>query len=229
MSIKRGFALAVMLAVAVGLVVGLPALFVSKVSGPIRMATAPAIERTRPVGAFEKVVVEDSIDVQLKVSDDPSGTLRVRGSESVLDDLVTEVVDGTLYVRYKNDKPRFGSPDVFVETKGVTSFEIKGSGDAILTGLRGPAFAALIGGSGTIEASGTVDKVTLAIDGSGDIDAGDLNAKDATVTVSGSGDIDVGEVAKSLQATVGGSGDVTYGGEPTVTMNVSGSGSVDRR
>jgi hypothetical protein len=228
-SIKRGLALAVMLAIAVGLVVGLPSLFVSKVAGPLQVATGPSVEETRAVGTFDRIAVEDSIDVQVNVTDAPSGEVRLRGSEAMLADLVTEIVDGVLVVKYKTDKPRFGSPDVFVETKSLVSLDLAGSGDASVVGLRGPSFAAAVAGSGTIAASGTVDKLTIAIDGSGDVEADDLNAKEAVVTLSGSGQIDLGEIAKTLQATVSGSGDVNYGGEPTVTMSVSGSGSVDRR
>jgi hypothetical protein len=65
----------------------------------------------------------------------------------------------------------------------------------------------------------------IAISGSGDLYAENLETRNAEVHVSGSGECKL-FVSGKLQASVSGSGDVYYKGEPVVKAHVSGSGKV---
>ena len=80
-------------------------------------------------------------------------------------------------------------------------------------------------GSGDVDASGRLARLDAEVHGSGDLGLGDVVAQSAAISISGSGDADVHAV-RSLDATVHGSGDVRYTGNPSLTRDVSGSGSV---
>jgi hypothetical protein len=72
-------------------------------------------------------------------------------------------------------------------------------------------------------ASGSVDRLSCEISGSGDIDCNNLDAEDVTAHISGSGTIRAAAY-KSLDVHISGSGKVYYRGNPRITTNISGSG-----
>ena len=87
-------------------------------------------------------------------------------------------------------------------------FEISGSGDARLQGI-----ATALG---------------VAVEGSGAVDARNLDATTADLSVSGSGNLTV-TVNGSARVTVSGSGSVDlYGGAVLERVDISGSGSITR-
>jgi hypothetical protein len=82
-----------------------------------------------------------------------------------------------------------------------------------------------IAGSGDFSASGRADKAGFVVEGSGDVNARDLQARTVAIRIAGSGDAVVC-ASETLQAHVAGSGDVRYCGSPRVEKKVSGSGGV---
>jgi hypothetical protein len=76
--------------------------------------------------------------------------------------------------------------------------------------------------------TGKTENFNSNLNGSGDIDAGDLKAKNAKITVSGSGDSKV-FCSESLHARVSGSGDIEYIGDPKKKdTKVNGSGAISK-
>jgi hypothetical protein len=87
--------------------------------------------------------------------------------------------------------------------------------------------ALTVSGPGVINATGTVEQLTITITGQGSVDANDVVAQNAVVTVTGEGKALVNAV-KTLVATVTGSGSITYQGNPQVQQTVTGGGSVNK-
>ena len=78
-----------------------------------------------------------------------------------------------------------------------------------------------------INVSGSARRVTVSLNGSGNIQCGDLEAQAVDVGLNGSGDVTV-YASQHLGVTIRGSGSVHYRGNPTeVSQSVLGSGSVD--
>jgi putative autotransporter adhesin-like protein len=68
------------------------------------------------------------------------------------------------------------------------------------------------------------------VEGSGDVDARKLEARDVEASIEGSGNIDVHVSGGKLSATVEGSGDVRWSGTASIErVRISGSGEVARR
>jgi hypothetical protein len=185
----------------------------------------PQTSQARDVAAFTRIENRDSVDVRLRAGE----RLRVRvvAGEKVIDDVRTEVHDGTLEISFDHDG--FGGDDVEVDVAvpELTAIEASGSGDIDASGIRADAFEISSDGSADIDVAGTAARLVVGLDGSGDADLTDLAAAEARVTVDGSGDLDV-RADDRLEVEVDGSGDVTYHGDPAVTQRVDGSGDLSR-
>jgi hypothetical protein len=181
----------------------------------------PRTSQTRDVAAFTRVDNRASVDLRLHVGEPQR--VRVRAGEKVIDDVRTEVRDGTLRVTFDHDG--FGGSDVVVEASmpRLTGIEASGSGDIDADGISADAFAVRSDGSADLLLDGAAGRLALDLSGSGDADLAGLAARSARVALSGSGDADV-RARKRLDVALDGSGDVRYHGRPTLVQHVDGSG-----
>ena len=185
----------------------------------------PRTTQTRDVAAFTRIDNSDSVDVRLRVGEPQR--VRVVAGEKVIDDVRTEVRDGTLRVTFDHDG--FGGSDVVVDASvpELTAAEASGSGDIDVAGIDADAFELRSDGSADIALAGTAARLAVDLDGSGDADLADLAAREARVAVGGSGDVEVCADDR-LEVVVDGSGDVRYHGDPALTPRVDGSGDLSR-
>jgi hypothetical protein len=185
----------------------------------------PRTSQTRDVASFTRVDNPGSVDVRLHVG--APQHVEVRAGEKVIDDVRTEVRDGTLRVTFDHDG--FGGDDVIVEASvpRLTRIAASGSGDVDADGVDAAALEISSDGYGDVAVHGTAGRLAVDLDGSGDADLGELTAREAHVTVRGSGDADV-RAGERLEVSVDGSGDVKYHGDPALTKRVDGSGDVSR-
>jgi len=185
----------------------------------------PTTTQTRDVAAFTSIDNRGSVDVRLSVGE--AQRVRVRAGEKVIDDVTTEVRDGTLEVTFDHDG--FGGGDVVVEASvpRLTAIVASGSGDIDVYGIDADALEVRSDGSADIALDGTAARLAVDLNGSGDADLADLTAAEAHVSVRGSGDVTV-RADDRLDVTVDGSGDVRYHGDPALTQHVDGSGDLSR-
>ena len=104
----------------------------------------PRTSQTRDVADFTRIDNPDSVDVRLHVGE--RQRVRVRAGEKVIDDVGTEVRDGTLQLTYDHDG--FGGSGVIVEASVPKRVGIESSG------------------SGDI---GADERLEVDVDGSGDV------------------------------------------------------------
>jgi hypothetical protein len=158
----------------------------------------PPATQTRDVAAFTRIDNPGSVDVRLTVGGPQH--VQVRAGKKVIDDVHTEVRDGTLHVKF--DHHGWGGDDVVVEAsvKQLDGVTADGSGDIDATGIDADEFELRSGGSSDIALAGRAGHLTL--------------------------DVDVR--ADRLDVRVDGSGDVRYHGNPVLSQNVDGSGDLKR-
>jgi hypothetical protein len=185
----------------------------------------PRRTQTRDVAAFTHDESDSSVDVRLHVGE--PRRVRVRAGEKVIDDVATEVRDGTLRVTF--DHSGWGGNDIVVEASvpKLEGIDVSGSGDIEADGIDAETFVVSSGGSADLVLTGTVDALDVEVDGSGNADLADLVARAARVKVRGSGDADV-RADERLDVDVDGSGSVRYHGDPQLSQRVDGSGDVSR-
>jgi hypothetical protein len=193
-------------------------------AGCIGIDAGPTTTENRDVDAFTRIKAEDQVDVELRAGE--PRRVDVRAGEKVIEDVRTEVRDGTLYVSYDGPDIRKGRLLVEVAAPRVQSIGITGSADVFADGLDADALDIRVTGAGDITAHGRAERLTVDISGSGDADLADLAAAEARVELSGAGDADV-RAADRLDADVRGAGDLAYRGDPKLTQDVSGSGEIE--
>jgi hypothetical protein len=193
-------------------------------TGCIGVDAGPTTSQTRDVDAFTRLKAEDEVDVNLRVGE--PRRLRVRAGEKVIDDVRTDVRDGTLYVWYDGPDIREGRLLVEVAAPAVDALAISGASDVWVDGLASDALDIRISGAGDIAADGRVGRLALDISGAGDADLADLTAEEARVELTGSGDADV-HASERLDAEVSGAGDLAYRGDPRLNERITGSGEIE--
>jgi hypothetical protein len=114
---------------------------------------------------------------------------------------------------------------VAVSVPSLDGVELSGAGTVTVDGVASADFLAELPGSGTLEVSGTVQRVTAVLGGAGTLDLHDLVATDGAAQLQGTGTIRVHAIA-TLDATLTGTGTIFYRGKPTVTARNSGTGTV---
>jgi hypothetical protein len=185
----------------------------------------PRISQTRDIDDFTRIENRSSVDVRLRVG--PTQRVEVLAGEKVIDDVSTEVRDGTLEVDFDHDGWGGDDVEVVATVPELTGIDAQGSGDFDVEGVGAKEFELVSDGSSDIELAGTAGRLLVSLDGSGDVDLADLAARDAQVSVDGSGDVDV-RAAGRLDIRLDGSGDIRYHGDPDVTQEVDGSGDLTR-
>ena len=210
-----------------------------------------ADEQTRKVDSFSEISLRISAKVHLTQGEKQN--LEIVAKPSALDEIITEVKDGKLIIRFSS-KDFFWNPfrpgdiTIYITTPEINGLNVSGSGDILAEdGIKTKILDLAVSGSGnirlseltaervqsTISGSGNIllagktaaQDLSVTISGSGNFKGLDFSSDDVTVKVSGSGYAGVG-ANKNLYIRLSGSGNVTYKGTPQIDQSVSGSGSV---
>lgn len=210
-----------------------------------------ADEQTRKVEPFTEISLPIGAKVYLKQGEKQN--LKIEAKSSTLDDLITEVKNGKLIIRFTNkdfgwSSFKSGEITIYVTIPEINGLSVSGSGDIIaedeiktknmdmavsgsgnirLSDLSAEHVKSAISGSGNIFLAGktAAQELSVAVSGSGNFKGLDYSADDVLIKVSGSGKVGIG-ANKKLDVHVSGSGNVTYKGNPQINQSVSGSGSV---
>ena len=203
--------------------------------------------------AFDRVAVEGFADVTLVKGD--TDAISVEGAPDYLRSLRLDVTEGRLTIA--NPHARRWWVDLMGEVKParitLTYRKLNGIGvegaatvradrlatDRLSVSASGATSVRIdeletnelaVTGSGALKMEVTGRAVTqkVRISGAADYRAAKLDSQTATVTVSGAGRVVV-RVQKTLDIAVAGVGSVDYYGDPKVTQDIRGVGSVSRR
>ena len=158
-------------------------------------------------------------------------SLVLEGDAETLRDIKSEVRHGTLVIELSDaarDRGRGSRRPIsaYVTVPALHAVSLSGSGRVQLAGLNGGETAIKLSGSGVIEATGRLDKLSLKISGSGRADLPSLEVGDANIDISGSGDAIVRPTG-NLMVDISGSARVHYVGSPArISTSISGRGTV---
>ena len=202
-------------------------------------------EDVRKLEAFSGI----GIGVHADVYYTPGNTheIRIEGDDRDVDDLITDVEDGFLKIKYENwrikrskvtihvtskelEAVKMSGSGLFDSDEAVTSNEmelaISGSGNIVFKKLEADEVGVKISGSGDVElVSGSADELDLKISGSGKLKAETFEVSEFSASISGSGGARI-TAKEELEVRISGSGSVYYHGNPRVNSTSSGSGKV---
>lgn len=210
-----------------------------------------ADEETRKVDPFTEISLRVGATVHLEQG--AKQNLEIVAKPSAMEELITEVKDGKLIIRFPNKNFFWttfnpGEITIYITTSEINGLGVAGSGDIIAEDeIKSKIIDLAVSGSGNIKLSDlTAERVKTTISGSGNIvlegetPAQDLSvnisgsgnfkglkypADDVTVKVLGSGNVEV-EANNNLYVRMAGSGNVTYKGKPMIDQAITGTGKV---
>jgi hypothetical protein len=203
------------------------------------------VEETREIGAFTRVSHESIGKVIVRTASRPG--LRIRTDDNLLDEIITEVENGTLFIRTRKHVDLRPSDTVTftLETTGLTGISIAGAGSVDASGLRAQSLLLAVSGVGdlfiadvaaevldlvvsgvaSVSLSGTVGLQDITVSGNGNIEALSLESAQATVRVTGLASMAL-HVNRLLDCTISGHATICYAGDPIVRTHIAGSGTV---
>ncbi len=167
---------------------------------------------------------------ELFIDQTGSELVDITADDNLLPYIETRVSDNKLIISIQRNITfsDVGELTYHVTVAELDSLELDGLSNITVDNLNGEALTVNLDGAGSITVSGEVDRQTVEINGAGKYDAANLKSREAVVTHSGAG-LAVVQVSDQLDATLNGIGTVEYIGDPQVTKDVSGLGSVRQR
>ncbi len=191
---------------------------------------ARAADETRSVAPFSAISNSGPVNLHIEVG--KAQSVRVSGSDELVSDLQTEVVDNELRLHMGRDTTHFNrnhdALNVTITVPQLTAFTMGGAGETTITHMSGDRLEVRFGGAGSLKADGAVKNLTMNVGGVGSIDTRELHAETAKVNVGGVGSVKVW-ASNELDASLGGVGSLTYYGDPkTVNTHGGGLGSISK-
>jgi hypothetical protein len=214
---------------------------------PSLRGSGKIISQVRNVGNFKSLSAATSVNVDVTVGSTYEVT--VEADDNVIEFVKTEVVGGTLKVRYADNtnlrnatvtvhvivptlEKLMASSSASITVDGILSstqkidFDVSSSADINAT-VDAPQIEADANSSGDITLKGKTQNLKVKVSSSGEINAEDLLSENTTAEASSSGTAHVHASVK-LDGKANSSGTIKYKGGAAVTKSESSSGSVEK-
>lgn len=184
----------------------------------------PTVKQNLNVSNFEAIGL--GLKATVYVTQGPN-SVSIEAQQNIIDNIKTDVKNGSWNIDFDKRVSNHEKIVINVSMPNITALAIGGSGEIIARSTFNNLgnLSLSIGGSGTIELSGSAKNVDISIAGSGDVKTGGLSVNNCEISIAGSGDAFI-EVNNDLDVSIAGSGDVHYKGTPKVSSSIAGSGSV---
>lgn len=179
--------------------------------------------QTPNVSGVSSVVLNGPGTLIIQQGDNES--YRVEADSNLLSKISTTVSGNTLSISNLNSVSN-GAVKFYVTLKNLNVLTANGGGNSEVTGINTDKLTITLD-NGKMTLVGKTQDLIATINGGGNIDAKDLQSQTATVTINGEGKANV-NVVNTLKAVVNGGGSITYTGNPQVTQQVNGQGSVQQ-
>lgn len=183
----------------------------------------------RNVSEFHAIELAGTLQVEVAVGKPAS--VELTGDADLLDKVSTTVKGGVLVIDTRFPQHDHGDHHMkaFVTAPDLSSIAISGTGAIKVTGIANDSLAISLPGTGAVTATGSTGTLHVKVDGTGQVSAKDLAARDATVEVGGTGQATL-RASQSLEATITGTGSIDVHGRPArIKKSVTGLGSIHVR
>ncbi len=184
--------------------------------------------QSRVLTSFNHISANGLIDLQVTANQSQSVT--VTTDNNIQPYVMLTVNNGTLQISTKRDYQLLPSRpiQVVVSAPKLKSIATAGAVKVSVAKINDKTFGLHCSGYSQTMLAGEVDKVSIGIDGAGEVDARKLEAKEVNLDVTGSGKAMV-SVSKKLNVKISGTGRVTYYGKPPIiNQAVFGDGKIQK-
>lgn len=186
------------------------------------------VTETREVSGFTAVTLQGFGEVI--IDQNGSETLTVTADDNFMEHIFTEVRGDTLFIRNTEGVVFTDVTELtfHIDAAALDSVELSGAGSMNISNLDTDRWQVTLPGAGSITVAGQATEQTVELSGAGSYQAAELVSQEATIKSSGAGSAVV-QVSDSLDVTIDGLGHVEYIGDPEVTQEINGVGSVRQR
>ncbi len=198
-------------------------------TGMSTLGSVDTIKQTRDLEAFTKIRIKGGLSLNVVGGKEQSVSIEV--DEDFVDQLSTEVEDGTLIIdmKKKGKKNRWRGPKVSVTISMQTleSLRVDGAIDGKLSDLNGSDLDISINGAGNLSIAGTCGTLRVKLSGAGNIEGEDFKCKNAYIKLSGAGNVEA-YASEKAEAHLSGIGNIDISGNPKeISKRKGGFGSID--
>jgi hypothetical protein len=191
-----------------------------------RVGSGIAAAQYRQVPPFSCTELAGTNSVTVRIGE--ARAVVVRADENLLDRVTTRVGAGKLTIGDLGSFTARSPMAVEIGTPSLEAVALTGDGIVSVAGAGGNHFTVQLAGTGLVQVSGAVDRLDARLDGTGNLELGDLPARDVEAILSGTGRVVV-KPRRTLDASVPGTGSIVYRGHPAkVTTSITGTGAVVR-
>lgn len=186
------------------------------------------VSQSRQVSGFHGISVSGVGEVS--VDRTGSESLTITTDDNILEHLVSEVVDGILFLGPENSvsiTPSRGI-DYLLTANAFDSIELSGAVSVTAEGIETESLDIIMSGACTVESEGEADRQNIAASGSSIYNGEHLESRIVNINVSGTTYMLV-RVSEILEGQASGSALIEYIGNPNVNVTVSGSAVVRPR
>lgn len=196
-------------------------------NGEVIEGTGNVITTDRPMSGFSNIQINMGADLILTQGD--SENLSIRADDNLMQYIETEVRQGWLIVSKPDNISLSPSESIQLSLafETLSAIEIRGQSAINADNLELDRLSISFDGSGSTMLAGRVDNQEIIIRGQAMIYNFDLISQQVDVDISGNSTVEV-HAEDSLNVTIAGMGNIRYTGDPNVTQNISGAGTVTR-
>ncbi len=186
------------------------------------------VTETREVSGFTAVTLQGFGEVI--IDQNGSEALTVTADDNFMEHIFTEVRGDTLFIRNTEGVVFTDVSELtfHIDAAALNEVELSGAGSMNISNLDTDRWQVTLPGAGSITVAGQATEQTVELSGAGSYQAAELVSQEATIHSSGAGSAVV-QVSDTLDVTIDGLGHVEYIGNPTVTQEINGVGSVRQR
>lgn len=194
-----------------------------QVAGSGRVAT-----QTRAVAHFQEVEV-DGIGT-LSLQQTGSESLTIEAEDNLLPLLQSAVSGPRLRLGPSGSVALAPTRPIIyrLTVKDLSAIDLQGATELQASGISTRQLAVTVSGAGKATLAGQADSQRVTLPGTASYDASALSSRDVIVQLMGTGGVVV-RTSDRLDVTIAGTGSVEYIGDPQVTQNILGLGTVRRR
>lgn len=181
----------------------------------------------RNVSGFLAVEVSGAFEVEIVAQKERS--LEIIGDDNILPLVTTEVRGNVLRIGSNNSYSVNRPITVKITVPDLEGISTSGASKINISGLKNSEFEVDSSGASTLSLMGETKTLKIGTSGASNIEAKDLHAQKVDVQSSGAGYVSV-YATEQLNASASGAARVDYYGNPTsVSPEVSGAGSVNKK
>jgi len=159
--------------------------------------------------------LEVSCHGSIQVNTQGQEGLEISGDDNIIPLIITEVNNGTLYIRSSKEYDSQGELKITVSVPDLKRFVFSGAGETDLSNVKNDRMEIALTGAGSLTATGETKDADITLSGAGSVNAKKLHAINAKVNSSGVGSVEI-YVTGQLDAKASGIGEINYYGSPKI-------------